>query len=87
MASRKPFPRKLKPAGEYMIDIIEEHTIALEKILRTVKEISKRVDVIVEDADVLKKHYSLWEKKMMEAPHLAETVQSTLGESTKLDIE
>ena len=45
MASR----RKLKPPPEYMIESIEEHTIELEKILLTVKEISDRLDILIDN--------------------------------------
>ena len=41
--------RKLKPPMEYMIESIEEHTIELEKILLTVKEISDRLDVLIDN--------------------------------------
>ena len=42
---------KLKPPMEYMIESIEEHTIALEKILLCVKEISERLDVLIKEKE------------------------------------
>ena len=50
--------RKLKPPMEYMIESIEEHTIELEKILLTVKEISDRLDILIEEKD--EKSFLLW---------------------------
>jgi len=49
MADRKPFPPKLKPPTEYIIESIEKHTIELEKILLTVKEISDRLDILIDN--------------------------------------
>ena len=43
--------RKLKPPMEYMIESIEKHTIELEKILLEVKEISDRLDVLIEEKE------------------------------------
>ena len=62
MADRKPFPRKLKSPAEYMIENIEKHTIVLEGLLDVVKEIDSKVDKMIEEADVYKKHYELWDK-------------------------
>ena len=49
MANRKAFPPKLKPPTEYIIESIEKHTIELEKILLTVKEISDRLDILIDN--------------------------------------
>ena len=62
MADKKPFPQKLKSPAEYMIENIEKHTIALEGLLDVVKEIDSKVDKMIEEADVYKRHYALWDK-------------------------
>ena len=62
MANKKPFPQKLKPPMEYMIENIERHTIVLEGLLDIVKEIDIKVDKMIEEVDVYKKHYELWDK-------------------------
>ena len=49
MVNKKPFPPKLKPPMEYIIESIEKHTIELEKILLTVKEISDRLDILIDN--------------------------------------
>ena len=41
--------RKLKPPTEYIIESIEKHTIELEKILLEVKEISDRLDILIDN--------------------------------------
>ena len=73
MVNRKPFPRKLKPPMEYMIESIEEHTIELEKILLTVKEISDRLDILIDNDG--------------RSASSRDRARRLLGESTKLDIE
>ncbi len=62
MADRKPFPRKLKSPAEYMIENIEKHTVVLEGLLDVVKDIDNKVDRLVEEVNVYKKHYELWDK-------------------------
>ena len=62
MADKKPFPQKLKSPAEYMIENIEKHTIVLEGLLDVVKEIDSKVDKMIEEADVYKRHYELWDK-------------------------
>ena len=62
MADRKPFPRKLKSPAEYMIENIEKHTIVLEGLLDVVKDIDNKVDQLVEEVNVYKAHYALWDE-------------------------
>ena len=62
MADRKPFPRKLKSPAEYMIENIEKHTIVLEGLLDVVKDIDNKVDQLVEEVNVYKQHYKLWDE-------------------------
>ena len=37
------------PPSEFIIESIEKHTIELEKILLTVKEISDRLDILIDN--------------------------------------
>jgi len=62
MADRKPFPRKLKSPAEYMIENIEKHTVVLEGLLDVVKDIDNKVDQLVEEVNVYKQHYKLWDE-------------------------
>jgi len=62
MANKKPFPQKLKSPAEYMIENIEKHTIALEGLLDVVKEIDSKVDKMIAEVNIYKKHYELWDK-------------------------
>ena len=62
MADRKPFPRKLKSPAEDMIENIEKHTIVLEGLLDVVKDIDNKVDQLVEEVNVYKQHYKLWDE-------------------------
>ena len=62
MANKKPFPQKLKPPMEYMIENIEKHTIVLEGLLDIVKEIDNKVDKMIAEVNVYKQHYKLWDE-------------------------
>ena len=62
MADKKQFPQKLKPPMEYMIEKIEKHTIVLEGLLDIVKEIDSKVDKMIAEVNVYKRHYELWDK-------------------------
>ena len=62
MVNKKPFPTKLKPPMEYMIENIEKHTVVLEGLLDIVKEIDSKVDKMITEVNIYKQHYKLWDE-------------------------
>ena len=62
MADKKQFSTKLKIGRDSMIESMEKHTIALEELLDVVKEIDSKGDRMIEEVDVYKAHYALWDR-------------------------
>ena len=57
MADKKPLSRmnKFRTPAEYLLERLEE-------MLVDMKEIHRKVDQLMMDADVYKRHYGLWDK-------------------------
>ena len=63
MADKKPLSRmnKFRTPSEYLIEQFEEMVECVEEMLVDMKEMHKKVDQLMLDADVYKKHYKLWD--------------------------
>ena len=61
MADKKPLSRMNKFRTEYLIEQFEEMVERVEEMLVDMKEIHSKVDQLMLDADVYKRHYKLWD--------------------------
>ena len=63
MADKKPLSRmnKFRTPSEYLIERFEEMVGRVEEMLAEMKEIHSKVDQLMLDADVYKRHYKMWD--------------------------